>query len=50
MNEQAVANVYGATRAANDQIYSKITELVMEVSEHSLVMNAIKPLDASRRW
>ncbi|XP_075487369.1 prefoldin subunit 2-like [Primulina tabacum] len=48
-NEQAVTNIYGAMRADMNQIYSKITELEMEVSEHSLVMNAIKPLDPSRR-
>ncbi|CAK9154386.1 unnamed protein product [Ilex paraguariensis] len=49
MNEQAVANMYGAMRAEMNQIYSKITELEMEVSEHSLVINAIQPLDPSRR-
>ncbi|WOL05052.1 hypothetical protein Cni_G13775 [Canna indica] len=32
-----------------NQIYSKITELEMEVSEHSLVIGAIQPLDPSRR-
>ncbi|KAL2509086.1 putative prefoldin subunit 2 [Forsythia ovata] len=49
MNEQAVANIYGAMRTEINQIYSKITELEMEVSEHSLVLNAIQPLDPSRR-
>ncbi|CAK9150866.1 unnamed protein product [Ilex paraguariensis] len=49
INEQAVANMYGAMRAEIDQIYSKITELEMEVSEHSLVISAIQPLDPSRR-
>ncbi|KAL7177910.1 hypothetical protein ACSBR2_031132 [Camellia fascicularis] len=49
INEQAVANIYGAMRSDINQIYSKITELEMEASEHSLVMNAIKPLDPSRR-
>ena len=49
VNEQAVANVYGSMRAEMNQIYSKITELEMEVSEHSLVINAIQPLDPSRR-
>ncbi|KAL3812611.1 hypothetical protein ACJIZ3_013879 [Penstemon smallii] len=49
MNEQAVANMYGAMRTDINQIYSKITELEMEVSEHSLVINAIQPLDPSRR-
>jgi prefoldin subunit 2 len=49
VNEQAVANKYGAMRSELNQIYSKITELEMEVSEHSLVINAIQPLDPSRR-
>lgn len=49
VNEQAVANIYGSLRAEINQIYSKITELEMEVSEHSLVINAIQPLDPSRR-
>ncbi|XP_021897144.1 probable prefoldin subunit 2 [Carica papaya] len=49
VNEQAVANVYAAMRSELNQIYSKITELEMEVSEHSLVINAIQPLDPSRR-
>uniref|UniRef100_A0A5B6ZCH3 Putative prefoldin subunit 2 n=1 Tax=Davidia involucrata TaxID=16924 RepID=A0A5B6ZCH3_DAVIN len=49
MNEQAVANLYGGMRAEINQIYSKITELEMEASEHSLVINAIQPLDPSRR-
>ncbi|XP_073304277.1 prefoldin subunit 2-like [Primulina huaijiensis] len=49
MNEQAVANIYGAMRTDMNQIYSKITELEMEASEHSLVINAIEPLDPSRK-
>lgn len=49
LNEQAVANKYATMRSELNQIYSKITELEMEVSEHSLVMNAIQPLDPSRR-
>lgn len=49
VNEQAVANMYGAMRAELNQIFSKITELEMEVSEHSLVIGAIQPLDQSRR-
>ncbi|KAK9664331.1 hypothetical protein RND81_14G034000 [Saponaria officinalis] len=32
-----------------NQFYSKITELEMEVSEHALVINAIQPLDPSRK-
>ncbi|KAL6503465.1 Prefoldin subunit 2 [Orobanche gracilis] len=48
-NEQAVANMYASMRTEMNQIYSKITELEMEVSEHSLVVNAINPLDPSRR-
>lgn len=49
MNEQAVANIYGNMRSDINQLYSKITELEMEVSEHSLVIGAITPLDQSRR-
>ncbi|XVF23782.1 hypothetical protein REPUB_Repub13aG0068900 [Reevesia pubescens] len=49
INEQVVANMYGAMKSDLNQIYSKITELEMEVSEHSLVINAIQPLDPSRR-
>lgn len=49
VNEQEVATKYGNMRAEINQIYSKITELEMEVSEHSLVINAIQPLDQSRK-
>ncbi|KAE8671997.1 putative prefoldin subunit 2 [Hibiscus syriacus] len=49
VNEQMIANMYGAMRSELNQIYSKITELEMEVSEHSLVINAIQQLDPSRR-
>ncbi|KAL1299941.1 hypothetical protein HN51_044540 [Arachis hypogaea] len=49
VNEQAVANIYAAMRSELNQIHSKITELEMEVSEHSLVVNAIQPLNPSRR-
>lgn len=49
VNEQVIANTYAAMRSELSQIYSKITELEMEVSEHSLVINAIQPLDQSRR-
>ncbi|XP_042940345.1 probable prefoldin subunit 2 isoform X1 [Carya illinoinensis] len=49
VNEQAVANKYAAMRSELNQIYSKITELEMEASEHSLVINAIEPLEPSRR-
>lgn len=49
VNEQVVANMYAGMRSELNQIYSKITELEMEVSEHSLVINAIQPLDQSRR-
>ncbi|KAL8171384.1 hypothetical protein V2J09_023188 [Rumex salicifolius] len=48
-NEQAVASMYAQLRTDMNQIYSKITELEMEVSEHTLVMNAIEPLDPSRK-
>ncbi|CAI0559501.1 unnamed protein product [Linum tenue] len=49
VNEQMVANMYTSMRTELNQIYSKITELEMEVSEHSLVINAIQPLDPTRR-
>ncbi|XP_068635790.1 prefoldin subunit 2-like [Aristolochia californica] len=49
MNEQAVANLYAAMRSEINQLYSKIMELEMEVSEHSLVMESIQPLDPTRR-
>ncbi|KAJ7980034.1 Prefoldin subunit 2 [Quillaja saponaria] len=49
INEQAAANMYTTMRSELNQIYSKFTELEMEVSEHSLVINAIQPLDPSRR-
>ncbi|XP_038988437.1 probable prefoldin subunit 2 [Phoenix dactylifera] len=49
MNEQAIANMYATMRSEMSQFYSKITELEMEVSEHSLVIGAIQPLDPSRR-
>ncbi|EEF45295.1 probable prefoldin subunit 2 [Ricinus communis] len=49
INEQAVVNAYSGMRSELNQIYSKVTELEMEVSEHSLVINAIQPLDPSRR-
>ena len=49
INEQEVAAKYSSIRSEMNQIYSKITELEMEVSEHSLVINAIQPLDPTRR-
>ncbi|CAL9078291.1 unnamed protein product [Musa textilis] len=49
MNEQVILNTYANMRSEINQIYSKITELEMEVSEHSLVLGAIQPLDPSRR-
>lgn len=49
MNEQEIANVYAAMRSEINQLHSKMTKLEMEVSEHSLVMEAIRPLDPSRR-
>uniref|UniRef100_A0A0E0MGF0 Prefoldin subunit 2 n=1 Tax=Oryza punctata TaxID=4537 RepID=A0A0E0MGF0_ORYPU len=49
INEQLIANTYGNMRSEMTQLYTKITELEMEVSEHSLVIGAIEPLDHSRR-
>ncbi|KAJ6750647.1 hypothetical protein OIU85_001208 [Salix viminalis] len=48
INEQGVVNMYNAMRTELNQIYSKTTELEMDASEHSLVINAIQPLDQSR--
>jgi prefoldin subunit 2 len=49
INEQVIANTYANMRTEMNQLYTKITELEMEVSEHSLVIGAIEPLDPSRR-
>ncbi|KQJ88174.1 probable prefoldin subunit 2 [Brachypodium distachyon] len=49
INEQVVANIYANMRTEMNQLYTKITELEMEVSEHSLVIGAIEPLDPTRR-
>ncbi|KAJ3681338.1 hypothetical protein LUZ60_015827 [Juncus effusus] len=49
INEQVVANTYAAMRTEINQVHSKITELELEVNEHSLVINAIEPLDPARR-
>jgi len=49
INEQVVANTYANMRTEMNQLYTKITDLEMEVSEHSLVIGAIEPLDPTRR-
>jgi prefoldin subunit 2 len=49
INDQQIANTYAAMRSEINQIYSKITELEMEVNEHNLVIGAIEPLDPARR-
>uniref|UniRef100_A0A1J3GS69 Putative prefoldin subunit 2 n=1 Tax=Noccaea caerulescens TaxID=107243 RepID=A0A1J3GS69_NOCCA len=48
-SEQAVLNMYESMRSEISQIYSNVTDLEMQVSEHSLVINAIQPLDQSRK-
>ncbi|KAI5082087.1 hypothetical protein GOP47_0001830 [Adiantum capillus-veneris] len=48
-NEQAVAARWSGLRSELNQLYSKITELEMELSEHSLVISAIQPLDQGRK-
>lgn len=48
-NEQAVAGRWSALRSELNQLYSKITELEMELSEHSLVISAIQPLEPGRK-
>lgn len=49
INEQVVANRWSVLRTELNQLYSKITELEMELSEHSLVIGAIQPLDPARK-
>lgn len=49
INEQVVANRWSVLRTELNQLYSKITELEMELSEHSLVIGAIQPLDHTRK-
>uniref|UniRef100_A0A0D6R4T5 Prefoldin subunit 2 n=1 Tax=Araucaria cunninghamii TaxID=56994 RepID=A0A0D6R4T5_ARACU len=49
INEQVVANQWSVLRSELNQYYSKITELEMELSEHSLVIGAIQPLDPARK-
>lgn len=49
INEQVVANRWSVLRTELNQLYSKITELEMELSEHSLVIGAIQPLDPTRK-
>ncbi|KAL5712613.1 Prefoldin subunit 2 [Ranunculus cassubicifolius] len=49
VNEQAVVNMYNVMRNNISELHGKITELEMEVGEHSLVIAAIQPLDPSRR-
>ncbi|GJN04592.1 hypothetical protein PR202_ga22155 [Eleusine coracana subsp. coracana] len=49
INEQVIANQYANMRSEMNQFYTKITELELEVGEHSLVIGAIEPLDPSRR-
>lgn len=49
MNEQAVAGKWSYLRSELNQLHSKITEMEMELSEHSLVIGAIQPLDPSRK-
>lgn len=49
INEQVVANRWSVLRTELNQLYSKMTELEMELSEHSLVIGAIQPLDPTRK-
>ncbi|CAA7394823.1 unnamed protein product [Spirodela intermedia] len=49
VNEQMIINMYNTLRSEINQLHAKITELEMEVSEHSLVIGAIEPLDPARR-
>lgn len=49
MNEQAVAGKWSVMRSDINQLYTKINELEQELNEHTLVINAIQPLDSARR-
>ena len=49
VNEQMIIGMYNNIRSEINQLHSKITELEMEVSEHSLVIGAVESLDPSRR-
>eukprot|EP00252_Welwitschia_mirabilis_P013220 TRINITY_DN2914_c0_g1_i2.p1 TRINITY_DN2914_c0_g1~~TRINITY_DN2914_c0_g1_i2.p1 ORF type:complete len:139 (-),score=36.49 TRINITY_DN2914_c0_g1_i2:57-473(-) len=49
INEQVIVNRWSALRSELNQLYSKITELEMELSEHNLVIGAIEPLDRKRK-
>ncbi|CAN8268748.1 unnamed protein product [Cochlearia groenlandica] len=48
-NEQAVLKIYESIRSELSQIYSNITDLEMQVNEHSLVISAVQPLNQSRK-
>lgn len=48
-NEQAIAGKWNSLRSEIQQMYSKVTELDMELSEHRLVITALEPMDPSRR-
>jgi chaperonin cofactor prefoldin len=48
-NEKAIVGRFQEMRAELTQIWNKITELDMERNEHTLVLNAILPLDATRK-
>eukprot|EP00897_Mesotaenium_endlicherianum_P006334 jgi/Mesen1/5729/ME000029S05038 len=48
-SEQAVAGKWSQLKTEINQLYSKITELEMELTEHNLVIGAIEPMETSRR-
>ena len=48
-NEQVIAAKWNSLRSEIQQMYSKVTELDMELSEHRLVITALEPMDPSRR-
>lgn len=47
--EQIVLKKWNSLRQEVNQLYAKITELELEVTEHNLVIDAISPLDPGRR-
>ncbi|EFJ11987.1 hypothetical protein SELMODRAFT_235143 [Selaginella moellendorffii] len=48
-SEQAVASRWSFMRSELNQLHSKVTEMELELSEHALVIGAIKPLDPARK-
>mmetsp|Transcript_10477 Transcript_10477/g.18312 ORF Transcript_10477/g.18312 Transcript_10477/m.18312 type:complete len:143 (+) Transcript_10477:120-548(+) len=48
-SEREVVSEYNSRRQRLQEVSRKIDELTSEVSEHDLVVNTLKPMDAGRR-